>query len=283
MNIDEVGKKIKNDLDKYSKLKKFFSKIQEAESQNNKKRIEYFEQLFEIREHDNEGLNKINNIFREEMKKIEVEREKHLKILSDLIIPVTEIYPMKLKNEKQKLDNFSNKRKNFEKIKASTDMRLKSEDTFGKDYIKFEKNKISDNKYLIMHFIYSELRYHSASLEKMGNLFYKITNIEPFVYLKQFGENYEIKNFNFEKLRIDIEEIEKKEKDKKEKEDEEKDEVYEDEEEKENNDTTVRVSTKKSKIKNSSIKKSKNKSKNTKISGELSDEEEPKTKLSEDI
>ena len=84
MNLEETNKRIKNQLNKFLKLKKIFNQIFEAESLNSRKRIEYFENLFQIRE-DNEGLKKINDTFREEMKRLETVREKHLKLMTELI------------------------------------------------------------------------------------------------------------------------------------------------------------------------------------------------------
>ena len=50
MNIDLANKSIKNEADKYSKIKNIFTKLKDAESLNSKQRIEYFENLFEIKE-----------------------------------------------------------------------------------------------------------------------------------------------------------------------------------------------------------------------------------------
>lgn len=279
-NVDEVNKNIKKDLDKYSKLNNIFSKIYESESQLSEKRKEYFELLFQIRENDNEGLNKIYNLFREEMKKLEKEREKiYLKTLKDLIIPiVSDVYPNKLKKLKNEVEIFKTERKNFERINASSESKQKSEEQFGKTLATFEKNKIMDNKYLIMQYIYSELKYHTIKFEKMANLYYEITNIEPHSYMKSFGENLGIYNYNFDQLGFNMEEIEKKEKRKKQKEDNEKEEVYQSDEDNDKDDTSLKgTKSKSSTLKNSSIKKKKKK-KNAKISeNEDEDKDEDKT------
>ena len=281
MNIEEANRYIKNEFNKYSKLKKAFTKIHDAETNNSKKRIEHFEKLFEIKENDNEGLKKIFDLFREEMKKLETNREKHLETLKDLIIPVTDMYPTLLKNEKKNLDELSLDRKNMAKIRPSTSIRSASEKKSEKNYSKFLSQKIKDDKFLFMHFVHSELEYHAIMMEKLTNLFFKINNMEPKAYLKQFAENYNYKNYNFNKLGINIEEIEENEKKIKEKENKEKNEVYTSDEEESSDEI---ISKSKSKIKNSSIKKSENKkikkSKNTvKISSEKNDEEEEKQSI----
>ena len=263
MNLDELNKKIKNDFDIYEKLKKIFSKIQIAEANASKERIEYFENLFQIKEYDNEGLKNINDKFREGMKKLEEERDIHLKTILELLIPVTEMYPTELKRQKKNMEDLARTRKIMGAPPGvNNPNRPKYELDFEKDYSKFLSNKTKDNKYIFMHYIFSELKYHSASLERLTNLFNEINNIEPLAYLRQFGKQYGIEKINFENLKVKIEEIEEKEKKKKEKENEEKNDVFnENEEEEVEKDETIDDKKKKSVIKNSSIKKSKKKNK----------------------
>ena len=263
MNLDELNKKIKNDFDIYEKLKKIFSKIQIAEANTSKERIEYFENLFQIKEYDNEGLKNINDKFREGMKKLEEERDIHLKTILELLIPVTEMYPIELKRQKKNMEDLARTRKIMGAPPGvNNSNRPKYELDFEKDYSKFLSNKTKDNKYIFMHYIFSELKYHSASLERLTNLFNEINNIEPLAYLRQFGKQYGIEKINFENLKVNIEEIEEKEKKKKEKENEEKNDVFnENEEEEVEKDETIDDKKKKSVIKNSSIKKSKKKNK----------------------
>ena len=262
MNLDELNKKIKSDFDIYDKLKKIFSKIQIAEAKASKERIEYFENLFQIKEYDNEGLKKINDKFREGMKKLEEERDIHLKTILELLIPVTEMYPIELKRQKKNMEDLARTRKIMGASPGvNNPNRPKYELDFEKDYSKFLSNKTKDNKYIFMNYIFSELKYHSASLEKLTNLFNEINNIEPYAYLRQFGTQYGIGKFDFNLLNVNIEEIEAKEKKKKEKENEEKDDVFnENEEEEVEKDDNFEMK-KKSGIKNSSIKKSKKKNK----------------------
>ena len=281
MNLEETNKRIKNQLNKFLKLKKIFNQIFEAESLNSRKRIEYFENLFQIRE-DNEGLKKINDTFREEMKRLETVREKHLKLMTELIIPVIDYYPVEIKKQKKNIDDFAVEKKNLEKMRATPSEMKKSEDRYEKEFDKFQSNITKDSKYLLMHFIYNELKIHSAALEKLTNLFFKINNIEPYAYLKKFGENYEINNYNFSKLKIDMDEIEEKEKDKREKEEREKDEVYTSDEDEDDDEERIRVSKKKSTLKSSiKISKSKKKSTNTKISESQKEDEKEKENVGE--
>ena len=173
MRIDDTNKIIKNELNKFTKLKKIFTQLYDAELLNSRKRIEYFENLFQIRE-DNEGLKKINDIFREEMKRLEKDREKHLEIMTSLIIPVIDMYPTEIKRQKKNMDDLAVQRKNMEKMRASTSEISKSERSYEDGYRAFQKNITKDSKYLLMHYIYSELKNHSAALERLTKNLEKI-------------------------------------------------------------------------------------------------------------
>ena len=265
MNIDIANKSIKNEADKYNKIKNIFTKLKDAESLNSKQRIEYFENLFEIKEHENgnKDLKKIFNLFREGMKNLESNRDEHLKTISDIIIPVTEMFPSTIKKQKNNLDDLALKRKNGGKI---------IEKDHEKIYKKFLYNSINDSKYILMNYIFSELKYHATLMEELNNLFFEINDIEPLVHLKKFGKNYGINNYDISKLKgVDMERVEAKEKKIKENKEQEKSGVYPNEE---GSEEEIATSVKKSK--NSSIKKSKNKknnkSKNSKISSEDNEE-----------
>jgi hypothetical protein len=101
---------------------------------------------------------------------------------------------------------------------------------------KFESERVDDNKFLFLHFIHSELKYHAAALEKMSELFYKINEREPRAELEDFKNRYKI-DFDLNDLGIDIEKL-KEAKEKLENSEKDKvDDVY---------DSTVKKSVKKS-------------------------------------
>lgn len=268
MNIDLANKSIKSEADKYSKIKNIFTKLREAESLNSKQRIEYFENLYSIKENENKSLEKIFNLFRNRMKDLESKRDKHLGIISNIIIPVADMYPSIIKEQKNNLDELALNRKNTEKINQ------KREKNHVKSYKKFQTNSTNDSKYILMNYIYSELEYHATLMEELNSLFFKINDIEPLVHLKKFGESYGINDYDLSKLKnVDKKKIEEYENNRKENEDKEKSGVYSSGE---GSDEEITTSVKKSKVKDSSIKKSKNKknnkSKNTKISSEDNEE-----------
>ena len=74
---------------------------------------------------------------------------------------------------------------------------------------KFESERGDDNKFLFLHFIHSELKYHAAALEKMSELFYKINEKEPQAELEEFKNRFKIE-FDLNELGIDIEKLKEK-------------------------------------------------------------------------
>lgn len=265
MNLDEKSKSIKNNIDKYGQLNKSFTQLKEAESKASKDRIENFETLFQLKENDNDGLKNINDKFREEMKKLEDDRGIHLKKISELIIPITEIYPSKLKKQKIELDDEAKR----EKQRGPAPVGVKKNNSknltdFEKKFLEFEKNLVQDEKYLFMHFIHSEMKYHSAALERLNNLFYQIVNLEPKAYLAKFVNDFKIDIDKLpEKYSSDIKAYEMEDKNNKKKEEEEKIEVFDSNNGDEENSKSSFIESKtRSKTKKSANKKSNNESSN---------------------
>ena len=217
LNIDEVNKFIKTQSKMFEKLTKAFTKIQEAEQKASKIRqdnFQQFENMEKIIEDDNPTLKELYKNFGKNMKDLENMREDHLKTLKDLIIPVTEFYPTKLKKNKMNLDEISKAKKNTENLRKSQadggDI-TKSERTeiskrnnFEKEFLKYEKERVEDNRFLFLNYIHSELKYHCAVLEELSKLFVETNKRNVTVDLKNFAENYSIKNYNFKKLGIDM-------------------------------------------------------------------------------
>ena len=217
LNIDEVNKFIKTQSKMFEKLTKAFTKIQEAEQKASKIRqdnFQQFENMEKIIEDDNPTLKELYKNFGKNMKELENMREDHLKTLKELIIPVTEFYPTKLKKNKMNLDEISKAKKNTENLRKSqadgNDI-TKSERTeiskrnnFEKEFLKYEKERVEDNRFLFLNYIHSELKYHCAVLEELSKLFVETNKRNVTVDLKNFAENYSIKNYNFRKLGIDM-------------------------------------------------------------------------------
>ena len=235
LNEREINIKINNEIKKYEILKKAFLKLYESESKTSKARIENFNKLNSIIEDDNKPLEDIYSSFIGEMKNLEKDRDNHLKKIMDLILPVIEYYPQKIKNTKKDLENFSKAKKNTAKLesevkksnandiqaelkKSRNEERNKGE-TLENGIMNFESERCEDNKCLFLQFIHSELKYHAAALQKMSDLFYNINEKEPYEDLEKFAQDYRIEvdfendlGINKDNLREKKEEREKKEK-----------------------------------------------------------------------
>ena len=223
-----INIKINNEIKKYEILKKSFLKLYESETKASKNRRETFDKLNNIQEYDNASLKEIYNLFMNEMKSLEDKRNIHLSKIMDLILPVTDCYPEKLKITKKSLEDLSKVRKTKEKLEKSRNevknqniseiQRIngeiaksrneenKKEVSLENEMCQFESERVDDNKYLFEHFIYSELKYHVIALEKMSELFYKISGIEPIEHLEEFAKKIN-SQIDLNELGIDMEKI----------------------------------------------------------------------------
>jgi hypothetical protein len=229
--VDErlINTKINSEIKKYEILKKSFLKLYESEQKASKGRLETFDKINNIQEYDNTELKEIYNIFSSEMKSLEKDREIHLKKIMDLILPVTDYYPEKLKKSKKSLEVFVKVRKNKINLEKSRN-NIKNEDVskvqeingelvksrneernrgenLENEVVKFESERVDDNKCLFLHFIHSELKYHAAALEKLSKLFHQINEKEPLEELEKFANKLHIEIDFKNDLGIDIEKI----------------------------------------------------------------------------
>ena len=226
LNEREINIKINNEIKKYEILKKSFLKLYESESKASKARNENFNKLNSIIEEDNKQLEDINNLFIAEMRNLEKDREIHLSKIMDLIIPVIDYYPQKLKNTKKDLENYSKAKKNTTKLeseaKKSNANNIKADlqksrneeknkgETIEEEIMNFESERCEDNKCLFLQFIHSELKYHSAALQKMSDLFYNINDKEPYEELEKFAQDYRIEIDLKNDIGIDIDKFREK-------------------------------------------------------------------------
>ena len=209
MNLDGANARLKNDLDTFEKLKSAFIKINNAENVTREKRIAIFKTMYSIEEKDNEGLKNIYTTINEKMQNFEDIRKNHLDHLQKLI-RITEFYPIDFKEQKRKLEDLAKNRKLLGPPPVTSGQKrpqyeIKSE----KDYVNFINNETEDKKNLILHFIYSELKYHSETLENLSKLFFEINNIDPLEYLEKFGKDY-VGKYNYSKLGMNLKEIKTK-------------------------------------------------------------------------
>ena len=143
--------------------------------------------------------------------------EAHLNSMIKLIIPILQNYSSELKKNKDNLDAVSKAIKNTEDLQKSfggpEDIRRSmleeqtKTNTFENKYINYEKQRVEDNKQIIAKFIHSELKYHCQAIERLSKLFVEINKTNVNTGLKKFSEEYRIKNYDFDKLGLDMDEI----------------------------------------------------------------------------
>ena len=271
-NERQINMKINSEIKKYEVLKKAFLKLYESESKASKNRLKNFDELNKIQEYDNTELKDIYNLFINEMKTLEDKRNIHLNKIMDLILPVADYYPEKLKNTKKTLEELSNVRKTKAKLEKSKvesknqninevqringeiaksrNEEAKKEITLENEMCKFESERVDDNKFLFLHFIHSEVKYHASALEKMSELFYKINLMQPYEQLDEFAKRFSIV-VDYDELGIDMDKILEDKEKRKNEENEKIDEVYDDDED--GNKGNIKKSVKKSRIKESQM------------------------------
>ena len=231
--VDEklINNKIKSEVKKYETLKKSFLKLYESEKKASKSRLESFDKINTIQEFDNPELKEIYTLFETEMKSLENFREAHLQKIMNLILPVTDYYPEKLKKSKKSLEDFVKVRKNKMNLEKSRN-NVKNEDVskvqeinselvksrneernrgeiIENDLVRFESERVDDNKCLFLHFIHSELKYHAACLEKLSKLFHDINEKEPLEEIEKFVNKLNIE-IDLNDLGIDMDKIKQK-------------------------------------------------------------------------
>jgi hypothetical protein len=129
-------------------------------------------------------------------------RETKIKKINELIVPATVYYPRRareFKTEMSKINEIKSSKvkqlKELEKAQSVKDAdkmskvnavieKYKQEENlkgneFEEKLTNFEQERIMDNKYLLLHYIHSELAYHATALEKLSRLYSEIMCYDP--------------------------------------------------------------------------------------------------------
>ena len=287
INLRDVNVKINSEIKKYEKLKKAFLKIYETETKTSKTRTENIDKIANIQETDNSNLEDIYKKFITTIKQVEDKHKEHLEKIMNLILPVTEIYPKEAKERKKEMEDLEKTKKRTEKyeknrnevknddvqkiqsingeIAKSRNDEVKKAASLEQAMVKFESERVIDNQFLFLHYIHSELKYHCAALENLSDLFFEIKGIDPRENLRDFAAHYDIKDYDFSKIGIDMKEIDEERRRRSERDSEERDNVY----------SSVNSTTKRSKLK-STVKKSTNSIRDSQnnLKDQLKEEEE---------
>ena len=146
---------------------------------------------------------------------LEAVRATQLQKLNKIIIPAVNYYPEKAKefriklgklsdlnNAKHKTEKAITNAKNnqkLDKVQTLSDKHsrivqdsAKDSNTFEKEMVEYEASRTEDNKYVILHYIHSELAYHASALEQLTKLYQEINLLEPKEELQRFVQTYNL-------------------------------------------------------------------------------------------
>jgi hypothetical protein len=256
INVPKFQTKTETEIKNYEMIKSVLTKLYETEMDLNKKRKGIFDDIAKINE-ENANLKQIYENFTKTMKTLEENKDNQIMNIKTKLIPNTDYYISEAKKTKQDIGNYKNIKSKTEKQAEEIDNMRKSGinvkgsqisqnmlqnkstmndlgETIEGRMMKYEYERITNNKLIMLHLINYEMAYHADAIKMLTNLFKDVKTINP---KKSINES--LRSLNMSK-KID----------EKEEEDDDDNEEKEGDEESDEDDN-----------KDKSIKKSKNKSK----------------------
>lgn len=256
INVPKFQTKTETEIKNYEMIKSVLTKLYETEMDLNKKRKGIFDDIAKINE-ENSNLKQIYENFTKTMKTLEENKDNQIMNIKTKLIPNTDYYISEAKKTKQDIGNYKNIKSKTEKQAEEIDNMRKSGinvkgsqisqnmlqnkstmndlgETIEGRMMKYEYERITNNKLIMLHLINYEMAYHAEAIKMLTNLFKDVKTINP---KKSINES--LRSLNMSK-KID----------EKEEEDDDDNEEKEGDEESDEDDN-----------KDKSIKKSKNKSK----------------------
>lgn len=256
IDVPKFQTKTETEIKNYEMIKSVLTKLYETEMDLNKKRKGIFDDIAKINE-ENANLKQIYENFTKTMKTLEENKDNQIMNIKTKLIPNTDYYISEAKKTKQDIGNYKNIKSKTEKQAEEIDNMRKSGinvkgsqisqnmlqnkstmndlgETIEGRMMKYEYERITNNKLIMLHLINYEMAYHADAIKMLTNLFKDVKTINP---KKSINES--LRSLNMSK-KID----------EKEEEDDDDNEEKEGDEESDEDDN-----------KDKSIKKSKNKSK----------------------
>ena len=234
MSINEAqfSQKTELEIKNYELLKSVFNKIYDIDNDLENKRKSTFDSIAQIQE-ENTTLSEIYGNFTSEMKGLEDFRNNQMMKIKSKLVPATIYYSSKAKTYKQQIGKYKDKIKENEKQRQEMDKAKMSRnelkqtqlsndikksrreienvgETLQSNVMRFEADRVIDNKYIILHYIHCELAYHAKSLEKLSELYKTIKYLEPKKYLREFADKLKFQSVNLEEFGYDEREYTKK-------------------------------------------------------------------------
>ena len=199
--VPKFQAKTETEIKNYNVIKTVLSKLYDAENDLFKKRNDAFDEINNIIE-ENPDLKTIYLNFSNQMKELEKSKNEHVLKIKTKLIPTTEDYINQAKKTKQEIGNYKNiKNKTQDQEEEMKKMRSKGQDVknsqismnisqnkstmqdLGKNIedriMKYECDRATNNKLIMLHLINYEMAYHANSIEKLTDLFKLIKETNP--------------------------------------------------------------------------------------------------------
>ena len=252
INVPKFQTKTETEIKNYEMIKSVLTKLYETEVDLNKKRKGIFDDIAKINE-ENANLKQIYENFTKTMKTLEENKDNQIMNIKTKLIPNTDYYISEAKKTKQsktekQAEEIDNMRKSGINVKGSqiSQNMLQNKSTMNDlgetiegRMMKYEYERITNNKLIMLHLINYEMAYHAEAIKMLTNLFKDVKTINP---KKSINES--LRSLNMSKK------IDEKEEEDDDDNDNEENEGDEESDEDDNKDKSIKKSKNKSKKEN---------------------------------
>jgi hypothetical protein len=201
INVTKFQTKTETEIKNYEMIKSVLTKLYETEMDLNKKRKGIFDDIAKINE-ENANLKQIYENFTKTMKTLEENKDNQIMNIKTKLIPNTDYYISEAKKTKQDIGNYKNIKSKTEKQAEEIDNMRKSGinvkgsqisqnmlqnkstmndlgETIEGRMMKYEYERITNNKLIMLHLINYEMAYHAEAIKMLTNLFKDVKTINP--------------------------------------------------------------------------------------------------------
>jgi hypothetical protein len=201
INVPKFQTKTETEIKNYEMIKSVLTKLYETEVDLNKKRKGIFDDIGKINE-ENANLKQIYENFTKTMKTLEENKDNQIMNIKTKLIPNTDYYISEAKKTKQDIGNYKNIKSKTEKQAEEIDNMRKSGinvkgsqisqnmlqnkstmndlgETIEGRMMKYEYERITNNKLIMLHLINYEMAYHADAIKMLTNLFKDVKTINP--------------------------------------------------------------------------------------------------------
>ena len=201
INVPKFQTKTETEIKNYEMIKSVLTKLYETEVDLNKKRKGIFDDIAKINE-ENANLKQIYENFTKTMKTLEENKDNQIMNIKTKLIPNTDYYISEAKKTKQDIGNYKNIKSKTEKQAEEIDNMRKSGinvkgsqisqnmlqnkstmndlgETIEGRMMKYEYERITNNKLIMLHLINYEMAYHADAIKMLTNLFKDVKTINP--------------------------------------------------------------------------------------------------------